>query len=70
MTQTPNRDIDFILTYGINITSISTLAPSIPSHSDHLGFVFDIDLQSFFPQPIQTFIKVLPDASLLVTNLP
>jgi len=60
MTQTPNRDIDFILTYGINITNISTLAPNIPSHSDHLGLVFDIDLHSFFSSTYSDIYKIPP----------
>jgi hypothetical protein len=47
-TQTPNRDIDFVLTFVINVVNISTLEPNIPSHSDHLGMIFDLDLQSFF----------------------
>jgi hypothetical protein len=38
-TQTPNRNIDFILTYGINIVNISTLVPNFPAHSDHLGMI-------------------------------
>lgn len=52
-TNTPNRDIDFLLTYGISVKNISTLLPSIPAHSDHLGIVFDLDLEIFFLQPIQ-----------------
>jgi hypothetical protein len=48
MTTTANRDIDFILTYGIQVQNITTLYPNCPSHSDHLGIVFDIDLASYF----------------------
>jgi hypothetical protein len=47
-TYNPNRDIDYVLTYGINATSISTLAPNSPTHSDHLGIVFDLDLGTYF----------------------
>ena len=48
MTITPNRDINYVLTFGINIRAISTLQPDFLCHSDHLGIVFDIDLQTFF----------------------
>jgi hypothetical protein len=44
----PNRDIDYVLTYGIKISNISTLAQNSPAASDHLGIVFDIDLASYF----------------------
>jgi hypothetical protein len=60
MTQTPNWDIDCVLTYGINITSISTLAPNIPSHSDHLGLVFDIDRHFFFSSTYSDIYKIPP----------
>jgi hypothetical protein len=43
-TITPNRDIDFVLTYGINVSNLSTMAPNIPVHLDHLGIVLDLDL--------------------------
>jgi len=47
-TVTPNSDIDYILSYGIHIDTISTLQQSFPCHSDHLGTVFDIDLACSF----------------------
>jgi hypothetical protein len=47
-TVIPNRDIDFILTYGINVTNISTLSPNSPATLDHLGIILDIDLASHF----------------------
>jgi hypothetical protein len=47
-TLTPNRDIDFIYTFGVNITSISALPMNTPAHSNHLGIAFDIDMESFF----------------------
>jgi len=47
-TQTTNRDIDFIYTYGISIQTIMTLVPNFPAQSDHLGIVFDIDMASYF----------------------
>jgi hypothetical protein len=47
-TLLPNRDIDYVLSFGVTISAISTLSPSIPAHSDHLGIIFDIDVESFF----------------------
>jgi endonuclease/exonuclease/phosphatase family metal-dependent hydrolase len=47
-TQTPHRDIDYVLTFGINITNISTLEINDPCVSDHLGIIFDIDIASHF----------------------
>jgi hypothetical protein len=47
-TLTPNRDIDFIYTFGISFMNISTLSINTPALSDHLGIPFDIDLESFF----------------------
>jgi hypothetical protein len=47
-TLIPNRHINFVLTYGILILNISTMSPNTPSHSDHLGMILNIDLQSFF----------------------
>jgi hypothetical protein len=34
-TQTPNRDIDFILTHGIQVSGISTLGINYPAQSIH-----------------------------------
>jgi hypothetical protein len=47
-TITPNRDIDFVLTYGINVSNLSTMAPNIPVHFDHLGIVLDLYLGVYF----------------------
>lgn len=47
-TLTPKRDIDFILTFGIDIQSISTLGPDCSACSDHIGIPFDIDPEIFF----------------------
>jgi hypothetical protein len=47
-TQTPNRDKDFVLTYGISVSAISTLGINNPAMSDHLGICFDINLETFF----------------------
>lgn len=47
-THYPNRDIDYVLTHGVPISSMSTVVPNYPAHSDHLGTVFDINLYLFF----------------------
>jgi hypothetical protein len=47
-TITPNRDIDYVLTYGINSINISTMAPTFPTQSDHLVIILDLDLGSHF----------------------
>lgn len=47
-TLTPLRDIDFILTHGIQVTHVTTLHPNTPACSDHLGMVLDIDAVTFF----------------------
>jgi hypothetical protein len=47
-TQNPNTDIDYILTYGIQISGILTLGLICPAQSDHMGILLDIDLSSFF----------------------
>jgi len=44
----PNRDIDFILTFGNDVDNISTLIPDYPAHSDHLGIALDVNLKRFF----------------------
>jgi len=47
-TQTPNRDIDFVLTHGISVSGISTLEMNNPAQSDHLGICINLNLASFF----------------------
>jgi hypothetical protein len=54
---TPKRDIDFILTFGIDIQSISTLGPDCPACSDHNGTPFDIDPEFFFLHPFSLSLK-------------
>jgi len=66
-TQLPNRDIDYILTFGIDIKNISTLAPNIPSHSDHLGFIFDVDVHSYFSSSFSNLYDPAP-RSLTANN--
>jgi hypothetical protein len=59
-TQTPNPDIDFILTFRINIVNISTMGPNSLSHSDHLELIFDLDIQSFFSSTYSDMCKIYP----------
>jgi hypothetical protein len=47
-TQPPGREIDYVLSFDINIRSISSLPINIPAISDHLGIVFDVDLATHF----------------------
>lgn len=47
-TQTPCRDIDYVLTFSISIDSISTIPINCPAMSDHLGIILDIDLENHF----------------------
>jgi hypothetical protein len=59
-TLTPNRDIDYIYTFGIPITNISTLSINTPALSDHLGIAFDIDLESFFSSKYPSIADISP----------
>jgi hypothetical protein len=59
-TLTPNRDIDFIYTFGISITNISTLSLNTPALSDHIGIAFDIDLESFFSSKYSSIADASP----------
>jgi hypothetical protein len=61
-TLIPNRDIDYVLTYGINAKAMTTLAPNIPLTLDHLGILLDLDLEEFFHQttlasPLQPLVS-------------
>jgi hypothetical protein len=64
-TLSPNRDIDWVLTYGINATNISTMAPHFPAHSDHLGITVDLDLGSYFSA---SYSQLCPQESRLLTS--
>jgi hypothetical protein len=66
-TLTPNHDIDYILTHGIQISNISTLEPNTPAHSDHLGIVFDINMADFFL--FQLFKYLFPISKITGINL-
>jgi hypothetical protein len=67
-TITPNRDIDYILTSGIDISNISTLHQNLPCCSDHLGILFDIDLEKFFSSSYSDIYSISP-RSLTSGNL-
>ncbi len=43
-----NRDIDYVLTYGIDTSCITTLPIDSPANSDHLGIAIDIDTSHLF----------------------
>lgn len=47
-TKTPNRDIDYILTYQVPIRGVSTLEMDNPVISDHLGIMLDVDIAAIF----------------------
>lgn len=47
-TQTPGRDIDYILPFDISISNITTIPINCPAISDHLGIIMDINLASHF----------------------
>jgi hypothetical protein len=59
-TQIPGRDINFILTFGIQISSISTLPLNTPVVSDHLGIISDIDLAAFFSSHYSEMSNTIP----------
>jgi len=70
MTQTPNRDIDFILTYGIQVSKISTLGINHPAQSDHLGIILDLDMYSFFSSKFSDLTQEPQGAQPPATNDP
>jgi hypothetical protein len=59
-TLIPNRDIDFILSYSIDIVNISTLHQNTPCYSDNLGIVCDIDLGKFFSSTYSDITSISP----------
>jgi len=56
----PNRDIDYVLSYGIDVLNISMLHQNIPCFSDHLGIVLDIDLNKYFSSTFSDIFTVSP----------
>jgi hypothetical protein len=64
-TTTPNRDIDFILTFGIEASNISTLSSNTPAHSDHLGIVIDFNMSAHFSS---TYLDVSTISSRLLSS--
>jgi hypothetical protein len=59
-TKTPNRDIYYVYTYGIHPCAMSTLTIHLPSHSDHLGIIFDLDIETFFSSSCSEMAKNPP----------
>jgi hypothetical protein len=59
-TTTPQRDIDYVLTHGIQAKSISTLQINNPAQSDHLGIVIDFDLETLFSSRFSTIQETVP----------
>jgi hypothetical protein len=47
-TITPNRDIDYILTYGVSPQHITLLPIDFPTNSDHRGLCIDINIAEVF----------------------
>jgi len=64
-TQTPNRPINFILTFGIMPESISTLPLNIPAQSDHIGMIFDLNMEQFFNS---SFYEVMDTPSRILSS--
>jgi hypothetical protein len=66
-TQIPGRDIDYVLTSGITIDSISTIPINTPAKSDHLGIILDINLAGHFNSTFSE-IHSMPPRSLTSGN--
>ena len=64
-TQTPNRPINFFLTFGIMPESISTLPLNIPAQSDHIGMIFDLNMEQFFNS---SFYEVMDTPSRILSS--
>lgn len=47
-THTPNRDIDYILTYGLPPVKVTTLEYDLPTKSDHIGICLNIPVEVLF----------------------
>jgi hypothetical protein len=46
--KTANHEIDYVLTFGIDVTNISTMDLNFLAASDHQGIIFDLNLASHF----------------------
>jgi len=66
-TINPNRDIDYILTFGINATHVSTLPINTPTLSNHLGMIIDFDMASHFASTYSA-LAIMPHQSLSSGN--
>lgn len=67
-TSTPGRDIDYILTHGVDIRHITTLGMHMPAISDHQGIGIDIDISTFFSGTYSTLANT-PNRLLTVNNI-
>ncbi len=64
--QPPNRDIDYVLTYGIRVVNISTIWLNYPVTSDHLGIIFDLDIESYFKS---SYLDIAPNPPRSLTSV-
>jgi hypothetical protein len=67
-TLTPGRDIDYILTYGVEVQHITTLGMHKPASSDHQGIGIDIDISSLFNGQYSTITQA-PRRILTMNNI-
>jgi hypothetical protein len=67
-TKNPGRDIDYTLTYGVPVASISTLGCDNPAKSDHVGICINIDVQQLFEATYSELGK-LPRRKLTLDNV-
>jgi hypothetical protein len=65
-TTTAGRDIDYVLTYSVDIKHITTLGIHLPTMSDHLGIGIDIDISTFFNGTYSTLES--PPGRILTQN--
>jgi hypothetical protein len=55
--QRPHCDIDYIETFGIHISNITTTGINNPCISDHLAIIFDIDIASHFQSEYSDIVQ-------------
>jgi hypothetical protein len=58
-TINPDRDLDWVLTWGVQISTLSTLPVNFPAISNHLGFCIDIDISNLFGSTYGCFSQPL-----------
>ncbi len=67
-TLTPNRDIDYILTYGVLPQNITLLPIDTPAQSDHRGICLDIDAKELFNSTYSE-LSCMPGCKLALNNV-